>query len=121
MDGLERNRWTILSFSLLSVTMISLPNNAWAYYATCLALPFILCLFCLQLNLLDRILIALSLAFFSFNTHIDNLSEFIGGAPGALFHLLHPAAIGNLLFLAFVLIYMTRLKRGGATTDAAPH
>jgi len=121
MDDLERNKWTILSFSLLSVLMISIPNAAWAYYASCLALPFILCIFCLRLNLLDRILIALSLAFFSFNTHIDNLAEFIGNVPGTIFHLLHPAAIANLLFLAFVLIYMIRMKRGGAAIDATPN
>lgn len=119
LDDMERNRWTIVSFSLLSVLMISLPNAAWSYYASCLVLPFILCLYCLELNMLDRILIALSVAFFSFNTHIDNLASFTGGALGTLFHLLHPAAIGNLLFMAFTLVYMARLKRGRSKTDAA--
>ena len=116
-EGLDRNRWIILTFSLFSVLMISLPNTAWVYYATCLALPFILCIFCLKLNLLDRILIALSLAFFSFNTHIANLAGFIGGSLGSFFYLLHPAAIGNLLFLTFIVIYMIRLKRGGTADE----
>jgi len=116
-DNPDYNRWMILSFSLFSVLMISLPNHAWVYYATCLALPFILCIFCLKLNLLDRILIALSLAFFSFNTHIANLAGFMGGAFGNLIHMLHPGAIGNLLFLAFILIYMIRLKRGGTANE----
>jgi len=116
-DGPEDNRWIILTFSLFSVLMVSLPNTSWVYYATCLALPFILCIFCLELNLTDRILIALSLAFFSFNTHIANLAGFMGDAPGALFYLLHPAAIGNLLFLTFIVIYILRLKRGGTINE----
>jgi hypothetical protein len=104
-------------FALFSVLMVSLPNTAWVYYATCLALPFILCIFCLKLNLLDRLLIALSLVFFSFNTHIANLAAFMGGAPATLFYLLHPAAIGNLLFMTFLIIYMIRLERRGAANE----
>jgi hypothetical protein len=113
----DSNQWIILSFSLFSVLMVSLPNHAWVYYATCLALPFILCVFCLQLSLLDRIILALSIGFFSFNTHIDNLAGFVGGAFGAFFHLLSPGAIGNLLFLLFILVYMVKLKRGGAVDE----
>ena len=112
-DSPNYNQWIILSFSLFSVLMVSLPNHAWVYYATCLALPFILCIFCLKLSLFDRILLALSIAFFSFNTHIDNLAGFVGGAFGGFFHILSPGAIGNLLFLSFILVYMTKLKRGG--------
>jgi hypothetical protein len=109
------NQWTILSFSLFSVLMISLPNRAWVYYASCLALPFILCVFCLKLSLIDKVLLALSIAFFSFNTHIDNLAGLIGGAFGSLDYLLPSSSIGNLLFLAFVLLHMVRLKwRNGA-------
>jgi hypothetical protein len=114
-EAFRDNQWTILSFSLFSVLMISLPNRAWAYYASCLALPFILCVFCLKLSLLDKVLLALSVAFFSFNTHIDGLAALIGGAFGSLIYLLHPSAIGNLLFLAFVLLHMVRLKRGNGT------
>jgi len=117
VDGPGHKRWIILTFSLFSVLMVSLPNTAWVYYATCLALPFILCIFCLELNLTDRILIALSLAFFSFNTHIANLASFIGGAPATLFYLLHPAAIGNLLFMTFLVIYMISLERRGAANE----
>ncbi len=110
-DAVKDNRWTILSFSLFSVLMISLPNTAWVYYASCLVLPFILCIFCLNLSLLDKVLLALSLAFYSFNTHIHNLAIFMGGTVSSIAYLLHPSVIGNILFTAFILIYMVRLSR----------
>ncbi len=117
-EGAFRDKeWTILFFSLFSVLMVSLPNHAWVYYTSCLVLPFILCIFCLKLSPLEKTLLALSVAFFSFNTHIDTICTLIGGVFQSLDYLVPPSVIGNLLFLAFVLLKMVRLKRGSESAQ----
>jgi len=107
-----RNKeWTILLFSLFSVLMVSLTNHSWVYYASCLVLPFLLFVFCLKLTLSEKILLALSIAFFSFNTHIESLFAVIGGVFSSLVYVVHPGVIGNLLFLALVLLKIVRLRQ----------
>ena len=112
-EALRNNEWSILSFSLISVLMVSLPNHAWVYYTSCLVLPFLLFIFCLKLTLSERVLLALSIAFFSFNTHIETMAAVIGGVFPSLVYLVHPGVIGNLLFLALVLVKIVRLHRTG--------
>jgi hypothetical protein len=112
-EAFRNNEWSILSFSLFSVLMVSLPNHAWVYYASCLVLPFLLFIFCLKLTPSEKILLALSLAFFSFNTHIETMAAMIGGVFSSLVYLVHPGVIGNLLFLALVLVKIVRLQRTG--------
>ena len=110
-EAFRDNEWSILSFSLFSVLMVSLPNQAWVYYTSCLVLPFILCIFCLKLSPLEKTLLALSVGFLSFNTHIDTICTLIGGVFPSLVYLVHPSVVGNLLFLAFVSLKMVRLRR----------
>ena len=110
-EALRDTEWSILLFSLFCVMMVALPNRAWVYYTSCLVLPFILCILCLKLSPLEKTLLALSLAFFSFNIHIHNISRHMGGVFYSLVYLVHPSVMGNLLFLAFVLLKMVRLKR----------
>lgn len=105
--------WTILSFSLFSVLMVSFPNHAWVYYTSCLVLPFILCIFCLKLDYLEKIIITLSIALFSFNVHISTICSLAGGTFFTLNYIVPPSVIGNLLFLTFVLLKMARLKQAG--------
>lgn len=105
--------WSILAFSLFSILMVSFPNHAWVYYTSCLVLPFILCIFCLKLSYLEKVILAMSVALFSFNTHIDTVCTLAGGVFPTLNYLVTPSVVGNLLFLAFVLLKMARLKREG--------
>jgi len=112
-ETFRNNEWSILLFSLFSVLMVSLTNHSWVYYTSCLVLPFLLFVFCLKLTLSERVLLALSIAFFSFNTHIETIATVIGGMFSSLVYLVHPGVIGNLLFLALVLVKIVRLQRTG--------
>jgi len=112
-EAFRNNEWSILLFSLFSVLMVSLPNHAWVYYTSCLVLPFLLFIFCLKLTPFEKILLALSIAFFSFNTHIETMAAVIGGVFPSLVYLVHPGVIGNLLFLALVLVKIVRLHQAG--------
>jgi len=110
-EDLRDKEWSILLFSLFSVLMVSLTNHSWVYYTSCLVLPFLLFVFCLKLTLSERVLLALSIAFFSFNTHIEAIAAVIGGMFSSLVYLVHPSVIGNLLFLALVLLKIARLHQ----------
>ena len=109
-----RNKeWTILLFSLFSVLMVSLTNHSWVYYASSLILPFLLFVFCLKLTTSEKTLLTISIAFFSFNTHIESLSAVVGGAFSTLVYVVHPGVIGYLSFLTLVLLKIARLRQAG--------
>lgn len=110
-EDFRGKEWSILLFSLFSVLMVSLTNHSWVYYTSCLVLPFLLFVFCLKLTLSERVLLALSIAFFSFNIHIETMAAVIGGVFPSLVYLVHPSVIGNLLFLALVLLKIARLHQ----------
>ena len=110
-EDFRDKEWSILLFSLFSVLMVSLTNHSWVYYTSCLVLPFLLFVFCLKLSPFEKILLALSIAFFSFNTHIETMAAVIGGVFPSLVYLVHPSVIGNLLFLALVLLKIARLHQ----------
>lgn len=112
-EDFRDKEWSILLFSLFSVLMVSLTNHSWVYYTSCLVLPFLLFVFCLKLSPFEKILLALSIAFFSFNTHIETMAAVIGGVFPSLVYLVHPSVIGNLLFLALVLLKIARLHQAG--------
>ena len=110
-EDFRDKEWSILLFSLFSVLMVSFTNHSWVYYTSCLVLPLLLFVFCLKLSLVEKILLGLSVAFFSFNTHIESIAVVIGGVFPSLVYLVHPGIIGNLLFLSLVLLKIKRLHQ----------
>ena len=59
------NDWEILVFSLVITLALVFSNMTWYYYGTFLVLPYMLCIYVLKLNGVEKILISASIILFS--------------------------------------------------------
>lgn len=114
------NDWEILVFSLMITLTLVFSNMTWYYYGTFLVLPYILCIYVLNLNGVEKILISASIILFSLYplftpSGVNLVLTMFGLGNFKLYYTyvytLSPLVYGPLLFLGFILYKLSRSRK----------
>jgi len=112
--------WEILVFSLMITLTLVFSNMTWYYYGTFLVLPYILCIYVLNLNGVEKLLISASIILFSLYplfipSGVNLVLTMIGLDNFKLYYTyvytLSPLVYGPLLFLGFILYKLSRSRK----------
>jgi len=106
-------KWGILTFSLLIILVLVASNTTWLYYASFLVLPYILFLFVLKLDVVEKALLMVSLILFSIQEHVIFLSNLLGGKIASIVYIAGPTTYAYLLFLILILYSIRRFETQG--------
>ena len=114
------NDWEILVFSLVITLALVFSNMTWYYYGTFLVLPYMLCIYVLKLNGVEKILISASIILFSlYPLFLPSGVNFVLTMSGldnyelyyTYVYALSPLVYGPLLFLVFILYKLSRSRK----------
>lgn len=117
-EDLTEQESDILMFSSLIIMVLVASNKTWLYYATFLVLSYILLIFVLDLNILERLILIVSIALFSTQEYVVFLSNILGGSALSAVYITSPTMWGYMLFLILVIHIILRKKSEG--TDHQP-
>ncbi|HEC87182.1 MAG TPA: DUF2029 domain-containing protein [Thermoplasmatales archaeon] len=89
----------ILAFTFLIISVLIISNRTWIYYTSFLVLSFMLAIYVLKLNVLEKSLLATTIALLSFQQYIVTLSNMTGGIIKSAVYIASPTTYAYLIFL----------------------
>jgi hypothetical protein len=109
-EGLPDQERNILMFSSLIILVLVASNRTWSHYATFLVLPYILLIFVLELDRLERLMLIVSIILFSVQEYVIFLSNIIGGFVRLAVYIASPTMLAYTLFLVLIIYMIIRRK-----------
>lgn len=109
LSNQDRN---ILMFSSLIILVLVASNRTWSHYATFLVLPYILLIFVLELDRLEKFMLIVSIILFSIQEYVIFLSNILDGCVRLIFYIASPSMLAYILFLCSLIHIFIRRKNG---------
>lgn len=107
---LAEREGNILMFSSLIILVLMASNRTWLYYASFLVLSYILYIFVLELDILERLILIVSIALFSIQEYVVFFSNTLGEYLRLLVYIASPTTLAYILFLILTLHIIIRMK-----------
>jgi hypothetical protein len=101
-DKISSHEGEILTFSSLIILVLIASNVTWIHYGSSLVLPYLLFLFVLKLEIMEKSLLIAPLILFSIQEYIIFLSNTLGGKIVSIVYIASPTTYAYLLFLILV-------------------
>lgn len=112
-DLTKSKEWDILSFTLLMLSVLLVSNWLLLYYATWLALSFILIIFVIPLSFIEKTILMISIGLFSTYTVVGYLSWHLGGFVRIIAYIIPPQLVAYVLFVTLITyVIRDRTKSG---------
>jgi len=106
----SRYEWDILTFTSLIILVFIASNITWIYYGSFLVLSYMLLIFVIKLNIVEKNLLMGSIALFSAQQYVVSLSNMLGGTIQTMVYIASPSTYAYLLFL-FLIFYMIKRRK----------